>query len=84
MKIVVTHMRKHVDRSVGKRVFCTFAIKKSTTEAMTKRIPADRKGGKFSSPIFIPSQVEPQMRHRSATREKFSKSLLLQNISLSI
>lgn len=38
----------------------------SATVAMVKRIPANRKGGRYSSPILIASQVEPQMKQRAA------------------
>ena len=32
--------------------------------------PADKNGGESSRPIFIPSQVEPQIRHKMANKKE--------------
>ena len=39
--------------------------------------PADKNGGESSSPILIPSQVEPQIRHKTANKKEGRKLLLL-------
>jgi len=39
--------------------------------------PADKNGGESSSPILMPSQVEPQIKHKTANKKEGRKLLLL-------
>ncbi|MCJ7459797.1 MAG: hypothetical protein MUP17_12530 [candidate division Zixibacteria bacterium] len=39
--------------------------------------PADKNGGESSNPIFMPNQVEPQIRHKTANKKEGRKLLLL-------
>src|SRR5208282_3893357 len=54
------------DRPLGVLASRTFARTNSTAVAAANRSPANVNGGRKSRPILIPSQVEPQMRHRAA------------------
>jgi hypothetical protein len=39
--------------------------------------PAEKNGGESSKPILIPSQVEPQIRHKMANKKEGRKLLVL-------
>jgi hypothetical protein len=59
-------MTFHDDASLGMRARSSFVITRSAVEEIAKRIPANRNGGRNSSPALMTSHVEPQIKHRTA------------------